>query len=89
MRLTQKFNESFNKIALRQEQPTTLVTTGYDAVTTTYNGFDMAASPVVLPPPPYPPDPAATTYYNFVSRNIAFIWENWNSPPLLPFLSLY
>ena len=66
MRLTQKFNESFNKIALRQEQPTTLVTTGYDAVTTTYNGFDMAASPVVLPPPPYPPDPAAPTYYNFV-----------------------
>ena len=68
MRLTQKFNESFNKIALRQDQPATLVTTGYDAVTTTYGAFDMAASPVVLPPPPYPPapDPAAPTYYNFV-----------------------
>jgi len=71
MRLTQKFNESFNKIALqRQEQPTTLVTTGYDAVVTTTsynNGFDLAASPVVLPPPPYhPPDPAVPTFYNFV-----------------------
>jgi transcription factor 4/12 len=69
MRLTQKFNENFNKIALRQEQPTTLVTTGYDAVTTTYGAFDMAASPVVLPPPPYipaQPHPAAPTYYNFV-----------------------
>jgi len=70
MRLTQKFNESFNKIALRQEQPATLVTTGYDAVTTTYGAFDMAAAPVLLPPPPSytpaQPDPAAPTYYNFV-----------------------
>jgi len=70
MRLTQKFNESFNKIAGgRQDQPTTLVTTGYDAVTTTYGAFDMAGPPVVLPPPPYAPAPdpaAAPTYYNFV-----------------------
>ena len=70
MRLTQKFNQSFNKIAGgRQDQPTTLVTTGYDAVTTTYGAFDMAGPPVVLPPPPYAPAPdpaAAPTYYNFV-----------------------
>ena len=68
MRLTQKFNESFNKIAGRPEQPTTLVTTGYDVVTTSYGAFDMAGSPGVLPPPPYPPapDPTSSTYYNFV-----------------------
>ena len=68
MRLTQKFNESFNKIAGRTEQPTTLVTTGYDVVTTSYGAFDMAGSPGVLPPPPYPPapDPTSSTYYNFV-----------------------